>query len=74
MTRQSEPGPKDGTYVIQIEIPEIDPFDAKEMERFEMLHAAIRRLSTTMFPETWITFHRQMPEKGRHSGPINPNT
>lgn len=71
MTRQTEPGPKPGDYVITLEIPGIDPSD---MEKFEALHTAIRCLGTAMFPETWITFHRVMENRGKHGGPVNPDT
>lgn len=71
VTRQSEPGPKPGTYVITLEIPGIDP---DHMEQFEALHAAIRCIATAMFPETWTTFHRVMPDRGKHGGSIDPHT
>lgn len=75
VTRQAEPGPKPGTYVITIEIPDIDPeMVSPDMLKFEALYTGIRNVASALFDETWVTFHRQMPEKGRHSGPINPNT
>jgi len=75
VTRQSEPGPKPGTYVITIEIPDIDPeLVSPDMLRLEALYASIRTISAALFDETWVTFHRVMPDRGKHGGPINPDT
>lgn len=74
MTRQTEPGPKPGTYIITVEIPDIDVKNKAVMQRLDDLYVTFRVLASAYFNETWTTTHRVMPDRGKHGGPINPDT
>lgn len=73
VSRQTEPGPKPGTYVLQIEIPDIDPDDEVAMAELEKFYTTVRVCGRALFPETWTTLHRVMPDRGKHGGPVNPD-
>lgn len=66
MTRQTEPGPKPGSYVITLELPHCDPNSKDDMECLAQLQTAIRAIGSKLFTETWITTHRVMGNRGKH--------
>jgi hypothetical protein len=59
MGRQSEPGPKPGTYIITVEIP---PDSAGR----DAVFAAVRNIAGMLIPESWVTMHRVMENRGKH--------
>lgn len=61
MGRQSEPGPKPGSYILTVEIPA----DADENAREKVL-ATTRVVAHSLIPGVFVHFHRVLENRGKH--------